>query len=324
MQRKTFIRGALALAAVPLVGTRAMAQAKGGTIRFIVPYPPGGAGDQVTRLVAHEASSVLGQPIVIENRGGAAGMIAAQAVLQAEPDGATFYVGANAPLVINQAIYSKMAYDPAKDFVPVAGMGRASLLLVARNSLGVHNLEELVEAAKKAPNPLSMGSASSGNITHLAGEYAASQLGFKVSHIPFPGSAPAITAMLGDHIDIMFDALPSCIQHARAGRITPIAILDKQRFPLLPDVPSMQELGHPELDAAAWFGVAARTGTPQPAIDGLNQAINAALKKPELVEKLRNIGALPMPGSPEQFAQFIAAERRQWMPLAQSLGVKAD
>ena len=323
MQRQSFLRGALALALAACCAG-ALAQARPATIRFIVPYPAGGAADQITRLVAHDAAAALGTPIVIENKVGAAGMIAAETVLRAEPDGATFYVGANAPMVINQAIYDKIPYDPEKDFVPVAGMGKAPLLLVTRKDLGAATVPALVGMGEREPGKLTMGSASSGNITHLAGEYAASQMGFKVTHVPFAGSAPAITSMMGGNVDIMFDALPSCMQQAKAGRIVPLAIMDSQRFPQLPDIPTMDELGYKGLAASAWFGVLARSGTPQAAIEAMNKAINEALKKPELVEKLRNIGAQPMPGTSAQFAQFIAAERAQWMPLAKSLGVKAD
>ncbi|MBO9678063.1 MAG: tripartite tricarboxylate transporter substrate binding protein [Acidovorax sp.] len=324
MQRHSFLRGGLALAMAASLAGSALAQGKPATLRFLVPYPAGGAADQITRLVANDASIILGTPIVIENKGGAAGMIAAELALRAEPDGATFYVGANAPMVINQAIYDKMPYDPAKDFVPVAGMGKAPLLLVTRKDLGTPTLPALIALAKKEPGRITMGSASSGNITHLAGEHAASQMGFKVTHVPFAGSAPAITSMMGGNVDIMFDALPSCMQQAKAGRIVPLALMDGQRFPQLPQIPTMEELGYKGLVASAWFGVMARTGTPQPAIDALNKAINEALRKPELIEKLRNIGAQPMPGTQQQFAQFITAERQQWMPLAKALGVKAD
>lgn len=324
MRRHSFLRGGLALTMAACLAGSALAQGKPATLRFLVPYPAGGAADQITRLVANDASIILGTPIVIENKGGAAGMIAAELALRAEPDGATFYVGANAPMVINQAIYEKMPYDPAKDFVPVAGMGKAPLLLVTRKDLGTPTLPALIALAKKEPGRITMGSASSGNITHLAGEHAASQMGFKVTHVPFAGSAPAITSMMGGNVDIMFDALPSCMQQAKAGRIVPLALMDGQRFPQLPQTPTMEELGYKGLVASAWFGVMARTGTPQPAIDALNKAINEALKKPELIEKLRNIGAQPMPGTQQQFAQFIAAERQQWMPLAKALGVKAD
>jgi tripartite-type tricarboxylate transporter receptor subunit TctC len=300
------------------------AQAQKAPIKFVVPYPAGGAADQITRLVAHQTSLVLGTPIVIDNKAGAAGMIAGDAVARAEPDGKTFFVGSNAPLVINQALYAKMPYDPEKSFVPVAGMGKAPLLLVTRQGLNAPNVAALIAMGKKEPGKLTMGSASSGNITHLAGEYASSLMGFKVTHVPFSGSAPAITSMMGGNVDIMFDALPSSMQQAKAGKIIPLAILDHTRFPQLPDVPTLKETGFGNAEASAWFGVVAPAKTPPAAIDELNKAINEALKKPDLVEKLRNIGAQPMPGSPEVFGKFIADERARWIPLAKSLGVKAD
>jgi tripartite-type tricarboxylate transporter receptor subunit TctC len=314
------------LAALPLAlaAIASPAFAQKAPIKFVVPYPAGGAADQITRLVAHEASQVLGAPIIIDNKGGAAGMIAGDIVARSEPDGKTFFVGSNAPLVINQALYAKMPYDPEKSFVPVAGMGKSPLLLVTRQGLGASNVAALVAMGKKEPGKLTMGSASSGNITHLAGEYASSLMGFKVTHVPFSGSAPAIVAMMGGNVDIMFDALPSSMQQAKAGKIVPLAILDQVRFPQLPDVPTMKELGFANTEASAWFGVVAPAKTPAAAINEMNRAVNEALKKPELIEKLRNIGAQPMPGSPEVFGKFIADERARWIPVAKSLGVKAD
>jgi tripartite-type tricarboxylate transporter receptor subunit TctC len=316
----------LLLIALPLalsaLGSPAFAQKP--PIKFVVPYPAGGAADQITRLVAQETSQVLDTPIVIDNKAGAAGMIAGETVARSEPDGKTFFVGSNAPLVINQALYAKMPYDPEKAFVPVAGLGKSPLLLVTRQNLGVHNVAGLIALGKKDPGKLTMGSASSGNITHLAGEYASSKMGFKVTHVPFSGSAPAITSMMGGNVDIMFDALPSSMQQAKAGRIVPLAILDSVRFPQLPDVPTMKEAGFPDTEASAWFGVVAPAKTSPAVVQELNRAINEALKKPELVEKLRNIGAVPMPGSPEVFAKFIADERARWNPLVKQLGVKAD
>lgn len=324
MQRRYFLRSAAALVLAASCAAPALAQSKHSSIRFVVPYPAGGAADQITRLVANDTAAVLGVPIVIENKGGAAGMIAAETVLQAAADGATFYVGSNAPMVINQAIYKKMSYDPAKDFIPVAGMGKAPLLLVTRKDLGAADLPALIKMGKEKAGVLTMGSASSGNITHLAGENAVNKMGFEVTHVPFKGSAPAIVSLMGSNIDIMFDALPSCVAQAESGRIVPLAILDKQRFPQLADVPTAEELGFPGLEAAAWFGVMARTGTPQADIEALNAAVNQALQKPELIERLRGIGAQPMPGDQKVFAAFIDNERKQWMPLAKSLGVQAD
>ncbi len=307
-----------------LAAFTAPAVAQNAPIRFVVPYPAGGAADQITRLVAQETSQVLGTPIIIDNKPGAAGMIAGEFVSRAEPDGKTFFVGSNAPLVINQALYAKMPYDPEKSFVPVSGMGKSPLLLLTRQNLNAPNVAALIALGKKEPGKLTMGSASSGNITHLAGESAVNSMGFKVTHVPFAGSAPAITAMMGGHVDMMFDALPSSMQQAKAGKIIPLAILDATRFAQLPDVPTLAEAGFPDAEASAWFGVVAPAATPPATVTELNKAINEALKKPELLERLRAIGAVPMPGAPEVFGKFIADERAKWIPLAKSLGVKAD
>lgn len=321
--KNTVTRRFAALALPALLLAAGAAHAQKAPIKFLVPYPAGGAADQITRLVASEAGNVLGTPIVIENKAGAAGMIAGEMVARSAADGTTFFVGSNAPLVINQALYEKMPYDPEKDFVPVAGMGKSPLLLVTKPGLGPKDMPSFVAYAKKTAQPLSMGSASSGNITHLAGEYAANLMGFKVMHVPFAGSAPAITNLMGAQIDIMFDALPSSMQQAKAGKIVPLAILDNERFPALPNVPTLKEAGFPGAEASAWFGVMAPAKTSPETVEALNRAINTALKKPELVEKLRAIGAQPMPGSSQQFGKFIEAERAKWNPLVKKLGVKA-
>lgn len=323
MRRQKFLLSAAALLLLPIF-SQTQAQPRTNPIRFIVPYPPGGPTDQIARLVANDASGILGTPIVIENKAGAAGMIGAETVLRAEPNGSVFYIGTPAPLVINEAVYNSMPFNPAKDFVAVAALGKTPLLLVARKDLGVTTLPALVSMGIKEPGKIMMASASNGNITHLAGEYAASKLGFTVTHVPFPGSAAAITNMMGGNVDIMFDALPSSMQQAKSGKIVPIAIMDSQRFPQLPDVPTMAELGHKNLEVSAWIGLMARTGTPNAIIETMNKAINEALRNPELVKKLHNIGAQPLGGTPAYFEQFISEERKRWVPIAKSLKVKAD
>ena len=304
-----------------------LARAADAPLRWVVPYPAGGAADQITRIVAQDVGQSTGQPIVIENKAGAAGMIAAETALRAPADGLTFFVGSNAPLVINSAIYAKMSYDPVKDFVPVAGLGKAPLLLVTRKDLGSSDLRALIALAQQAQRQgktLSMGSAGSGNITHLAGEYASERMGFQVTHVPFSGSAPAITSMMGGTVDIMFDALPSCMQQAIGGRIVPLAILDKQRFAALPQVPTLAELGFGDTEASAWFGVVARSGTPADAVARMARAINQSLAKPEVQERLRRIGAQPIAASTAEWGQFVASERERWIPVAQKLSIRAE
>lgn len=329
MHKRTFLRhvGHIAAAAALLAGPLT-ASAADAPLRFVVPYPAGGAADQITRLVANDAAQLLGTAIVVENKAGAAGMIAAETVLRAPADGLTYFVGSNAPLVVNSAIYAKMPYDPAKDFVPVAGMGKAPLLLATRRDLGVADTKALVamtqqRASQNGPQ-LSMASASSGNITHLAGEAAANRMGFKVTHVPFAGSAPAITSMMGGNVDLMFDALPSSMQQAIGGRIVPLAILDSQRFPQLPNVPTLAELGFTATDASAWFGLVAKTGTPASAIERTNLAVNQSLAKADVQDKLRRIGAQPIAGSAAEWGQFIRSERERWIPVAKRLGIKAE
>jgi tripartite-type tricarboxylate transporter receptor subunit TctC len=318
------LRALCAAGLLTLAGTAAQAQGANAPIRFIVPFPPGGAADQTARLVAQEASVILGTPIVLENKGGAGGMIAGELAARAKPDGKTFFVGANAPLVLDQAVYAKMPYNPEKAFVPVAGLGKSPLLLVARKELPVSNVKELAALGKNSGAPLTMASAGNGNITHLTGEYAVSLMGFKVTHVPFSGSAPAITSLMGGQVDLMFDALPSSMQQAKAGAIRPLAILDNQRFPQLPNVPTFRELGFPDSDLSAWIALVAPAQTPRELVLEMNKAINEALQKPELVAKLQAIGEQPMPGSPEDLGRFIGAERTRWLPLARSLGIRPE
>ena len=306
-----------ALAAAP-------ASAQDAPVRFIVPYPPGGAADQIARLVAQEMSKGGGPTIIVENKPGAAGMIAADYVARAKPDGKTFFVGSNAPLVVNQALYAKMTYDPAKDFVPVSGMAKSPLLLVVRQDLPAGDVKALIALGRQSPGKLTMGSAGTGNITYLAGEYAVSKLGFQVTHVPYQGSAPAIVGLMGSSTDMMFDALPSSMTQAQAGKIRPFAVLDDKRFAGLPDVPTAAELGYPGIDASAWFGLVAPAGTQTAVVENMNRGVNQALDQPELQRKLTQIGAVPMPGNAQVFAAFVQAERDRWLPVARDLGLKAQ
>ena len=306
-----------ALAAAP-------ASAQDAPVRFIVPYPPGGAADQIARLVAQEMSKGGGATIIVENKPGAAGMIAADYVARAKPDGKTFFVGSNAPLVVNQALYAKMTYDPSKDFVPVSGMAKSPLLLVVRHDLPARDVKALIALGKQSPGKLTMGSAGTGNITYLAGEYAVSKLGFQVTHVPYQGSAPAIVGLMGSSTDMMFDALPSSMTLAQSGKIRPFAVLDDKRFAGLPDVPTAAELGYPGIDASAWFGLVAPAGTQTAVVDQMNRGVNQALAQPELQRKLTSIGAVAMPGDAQVFAAFVQAERDRWLPVARDLGLKAQ
>jgi tripartite-type tricarboxylate transporter receptor subunit TctC len=321
----TLLATATVLAAATIVSSApAYAQRTVQGIRFIVPYAPGGAADQMARLVANDVAKTLATPVIVENKPGAGGGVAADYVAKSAPDGRTFFVGSNAPLVINTALYPKLPYNPEKDFVPVGGFGKSPLLLVTRKDLPVNDLAELITLAKNSPGKLNMGSAGSGNITHLAGEYASGVMGFKVVHVPFQGSAPAITSLMGSSIDIMFDALPSSMQQARIGRIKPLAIMDAKRSALLPNVPTLRELGYENLEASAWFGLVAPAKTSNDVIVKMNKAINEALGKSDVQQRFHDIGAETMPGTPEDFGEFVKKELKQWVPVVKLTGATAN
>ncbi len=310
---------AAALAIAPLY---AQAQSS-APVTIVVPYAPGGASDQITRIVAQAASGPLGRTIVVENKPGAGGILAAQALEKAKPDGSTLLVGSNAPLVINLGLYKTLPYSPEK-FVPVAGLAKTPLLLLTPSTVEGKTVKDFINYAQAQPAPLSMGSASNGNITHLAGVNAADAMGIKVMHVPFQGSAPAIVALAGGNLQLMFDALPSSMAQVKAGRLKAWAILDDERFPGLPDVPTMQESGFKGTEASAWFGLVAPEGTPASAVAAMNKAVNVALADPKVQESLRGIGTQPMPGDASVFAAFIEAEKQRWLPVVKATGIQAD
>jgi tripartite-type tricarboxylate transporter receptor subunit TctC len=263
--------------------------------------------------------------VVIENKAGASGMIGADFVARAKPDGKTFLIGGNGPTVLNQALFSKMPYDPEKSFTPVVGLAKSPLLMFVRKDLGVTNLKDFLELARKKQPPLSMASAGIGNITHITGEYAAALMGFKINHIPFSGSAPAVTAVMGNNVDLMFDPLPSSMQQARNGLMIPLALMDDQRFPPLAQVPTLKESGFANMEISAWFILLAPAQTPRNIVLEMNKAVNLALTRPELIARIQGIGEQPLGNmSPEQAGEFISAERQLWVPLIRQLGIKAE
>ncbi|HSV46750.1 MAG TPA: tripartite tricarboxylate transporter substrate-binding protein [Ramlibacter sp.] len=305
---------------------QAAAAADTTPIRLIVPFAPGGSADQIARLVGAGMAQRLGTPVLVENKAGAGGVLAADHVAKSAPDGKTFLIGSNGPLVINKGIYAKLPYDPARDLVPVVGLAETPLMLLVRREGGVGSVAELLGRARSrrdAPPP--MGSAGSGNITHLAGFYLSRQIGFVPQHVPYKGSAPAITALLGGEIEIMYDALPSSLQHAKAnGRLQALAITSSKRLPALPDTPTFKELGFDVGKVTAWFGIAAPARTKADEIKRVNAAANAVLADPAVRERLVAIGFEAMGGSPGDFQAVIQAEMKRWIPLAKSLNVAAD
>lgn len=312
-----------ALAIAFLSGNAHAQEYPGRPLRVVVPFAPGGSSDTITRIVAHRLTGTLGQSIVVDNRPGAGGNIGAELVAKATPDGYSLLivVGGHA---INVTLYRRLSYDLMKDFDPVIHKVTVTGILVVHPSLPVKSVKELIAFAKARPGELNFASAGSGTVVHLAGELFKSMAGVNIVHVPYRGSGPALAALLGGEVSIMFPNMPGTIGHVQAGRIRVLAVNSGQRSPLLPDVPTVAEAGIPGYGASTWFGVLAPAGTPKNIVAKLNAEIARVLKAPEMVEALNREGAVAIGGSPEQFRAFIKAEIEKWGKVVRASGARVD
>jgi len=291
-------------------------------IRLLVTVPPGGAADFIARLVGAKLADSLGQPVVVENRAGASGTIAADAVAKAPPDGYTLLQNSITTHGIGPHLFDKLPYDPVKDFAPVSGLALLPLIMAVNVDVPAKTVPELIALAKR--QPLNFASSGNGGAPHMAAELFKSVTGAPIVHVPYKGSGPAVADLVGGRVQIMFDAAPSLIQHVRSGKLRVLAAASGQRNRLLPDVPTFAELGYPQVAVSLWYGMLAPAGTPRRVIDKLNGAVGQALAASDVVERLHAQGAEPMPGRPEAFADFMRAESAKWAPVVKQAGVKAD
>jgi tripartite-type tricarboxylate transporter receptor subunit TctC len=293
-------------------------------IKLVVPAGPGGPTDLLARLVAERMAAALGQAVVIDNRGGAGGAIAARAVAAAEPDGYTLLFGNTATLANIPAVSKSAGYDPARNFAAVAKVMDSYLLLVVRPDFPAKTVGELVAMAKANPGKLNNGAAGAGNLTHLAGELFKVRAGLDFVAVQYKSSAEFITALLGGQVDFVFDNVTSLRALIDEGKLRALAVTSTQRQADFPAVPTMLEAGVPDYVVTAFFGVAAPAGTPPAIIARLNAVINAGLETSALRESLKKLGAQATIETPEQFAAFIVAETRKWTEIANVVGIKVD
>jgi tripartite-type tricarboxylate transporter receptor subunit TctC len=291
-------------------------------LRLMVTVPPGGAADFIARLVGGKLSESLGQPVVVENRAGASGTIAADAVAKAAPDGYTLLQNSITTHGVGPHLFAKLPYDPVKDFAPVSGLARLPLIMAVNAELPAKSVSELVEYSKS--HPVNFASSGSGGAPHMAAELFKSVTGAPIVHVPYKGSGPAVADLVGARVQIMFDAAPSLIQHVRSGKLRVLAAASAQRNRLAPEAPTFAELGYPRVNVSLWYGLLAPAGTPAAVVAKLNRAVGAILAAPEVVERLQGQGAEPMPGAPEAFASFMREEMAKWGPVVKEAGVKAE
>jgi tripartite-type tricarboxylate transporter receptor subunit TctC len=287
--------------------------------KIVSPFPPGGANDIVARVLAQRLSDSFGQAVVVENRPGAAGSIGSELVARSAPDGYTLVMGTLATHGINALINKALPYDPVRDFTPITLVARIPIVLEANPVLGVKNLQDLIRLAKAEPGKLNFASSGVGSVNHLSGELFKSLAGVDIVHVGYKGSAPALNDVLGGHVKLMFDLLPSSLPYISSGKLTALAVTSAERTSLLPGVPTMAEAGLPNYEANSWFGILGPAGMPESVVATLNEKIVDALKSPEVGKLLLQQGAEPIPSTPEQFKQTIQADLARWRPIVASL-----
>lgn len=308
---------------VPLAQAQGPAYPK-GPVTLVVPFPAGGPTDAMARVLALKLGERLGQQVVVDNKGGAGGSIAAEAVAKAAPDGQTLFFGTTGTMAINPSLYSKLRYDPVKDFAPVSLMATTMNVLVVNPEVPAKNLGELIKLAKAKPNTISYGSAGNGSSNHLSGELLRSNAAVQITHVPYKGSAPALVDLLGGRLTMMFDTVAQQTGNIAAGKVRALAVTGPKRSPLLPDVPTAQESGLKDYDVTIWFGVLAPAGTPAPVIERLNREMVAVMSTEEMKKKMQADGAEAKPTSPTEFAALIKHDMAKWGPVVKASGATLD
>ncbi len=321
-------RNFLGLAAVALLAGTLPAHAQSAyptrPISLIVPFPAGGSTDLVARVVAEKMSGLLGQQIVVDNRGGAGGNVGSAAAAKSEPDGYTLLMGTVATHAINSALYKKMPYDPVKDFAPVSLLVVVPNVLVVNPDFPAKNVQELIALAKEKPGELSYASSGNGTPLHLSGELFKSMAGVDIVHVPYKGAGPALVDVMGGHVPIMFDNLPSSTDHIKAGKLRGLAVTTAERSPSMPDLPTIAESGLPGYETYTWNALFVPAGTPPDVIAKLNEAAVAAVSDPEVKAKLETMGASIVGSTPEQLAKHVQAELDKWGPVVKASGAQID
>ena len=307
-----------------LVLAQSLANYPAKPIRLVVPFTPGGSTDILARAIGLELTKAWGQPVVIENVPGAGGSIGADKVAKAPADGYTLLMGHIGTLAVNPSLYPNLPYDPVKNFAPVAWVARVPNVLVVHPSVKATTVQELVALAKSKPGQLNYGSGGNGSAANLATEYFKMQTGTSLLHIPYRGTAPAVTDLVGGQIQVLFTGAPAVMGQIKSGQVRALAVSSPKRMDALPDLPTVADAGYKNFEADQWYGVVAPAGTPKDIVAKLNSQINQSLNSAELKTRLNNEGAVATPNTPEVFGSLIQSEIARWKPVIQSGRVKAD
>jgi tripartite-type tricarboxylate transporter receptor subunit TctC len=293
-------------------------------LRIVVPFTPAGAVDIATRATAHEMQRILGQPVAVENKPGAGGNLGVLDVARAAPDGYSLVMSTSGIQAINPALYAKMPLDPNKELIPVAPLVSLSNVLVVHPSVPARSVKEIIALAKKDPGKWTYASSGNGTSIHMSGAMFTQLTGTDILHIPYKGSAPAVTDLLAGQTNMMFDNIPSSLPHIKSGKLIAIATTGAKRDPALPDLPTIAQSGVPGYESGVWFGLMAPAATPREIVMKLNAAAVQGTKSPEFIKRMTDLGYNIIPGTPEDMANAIQAELKRWGPIVKASGAKVD
>src|SRR4051812_18370467 len=321
-RRTAICLAVMGLSAAVSMGSASAADYPTRPVRWVVGYPPGGATDILARLIGQRLSEKLGQQFVIENKPGAGNNIATEAVVNAEPDGYTVLL-VNPANYINASLYANLKFNFIRDIAPVASFTRVPNVMTVVNDVPAKTVAEFIAYVKANPGKVNMASSGNGTSVHLSGEMFMAMSDTKMQHVPYRGAAPAITDMLGGQVQVIFDNMPSIIQHIRAGSLRALAVTTAARSPQLPEVPTVAETV-PGYEASALFGIGAPKTTPKEIIEKLNKQVNAILAEPDIKKRLVDLGGEPLIQSPEQFGAQVAAETEKWKKVVEFAGLKVE
>lgn len=327
MNRKSPRVSRVLLAASLFVVAALPAQAQGypsKPVTLVVPFTAGGTTDIIGRIIADGLGKRLGQPVIIDNRGGAGGNIGAAAVAQAKSDGYTLLLGYNGTNAINPSLYKKLSWDPIKSFDPISMVARVNNVVVVNPALGIKTLPDLVAYAKAHPGELNYGSAGAGSIFHLAGEMFQQLTGTRMTHVPYKGAAPALTDLMGGQVQVMFSTIPAALSFIKAGKLRAVAVTGPLRSPLFPELPTAGEAGYPAMVVDSWFAVFAPKGLPGDVQASLNKAVREVVADPATVKKMEEQGALPAGSTPAELTALLNKDIRSWNAIVSSAKVSLD
>ena len=323
MLRREFLRlSAIGLAGLPMIRAAAAADYPTRTVRWVVGYPAGGSTDITARIVGHYLSEKLGQQFVVENKPGAGNNIATEMVIRSAPDGYTLYL-VNPANAVNTSLYPKLAFNFLTDMTPVGGIMRVPNVMTVHPSIPAKSVPEFIAYAKANPNKINWATSGNGTSVHLSGEMFKMMTGVEFQHVPYRGSAPAITDLLAGTVHVIFDNMPSILPHIKAGKLNALAVTTAKRSDALPDTPTVAETVK-DYEASAFFGMGVPKGTPPEVIAKLNQAINAALADEKIKKQLADLGGMLIPGTPDDFGKVVASETAKWAHVVKTAGVKLE